>query len=78
MPGWNLAHGLVEGEMVVWCTFDHPLCHNDSASVYSMLSNGLQGTKCHATIVRYCNVNVRQDGCGAYMAIKTQHAGKAV
>ena len=71
-------HGSVEGEMVARYTFDHPLCRNDSATVYSMLSNGLQGTKYHATIVRYRNINERQDSRGAYMAIKTQHAGKAV
>jgi len=43
-----------------------------------MLHNGLQGTKYLTTIVRYRNLNGRQDGRGAYMAVKAQHARKAV
>jgi len=59
-------------------TYDQPLYHNDSTLVYTMLSNGLQGTQYHATIVRYRNLIGRQGGHTAYMAVKPQHAGKAV
>ena len=74
----SAEHGSVEAEMIARLSFNHPLHRNDSAMVYSLLSKGLQGTKFHATIVRYRNVGGQQDGRGAYMAIKTQHAGQAV
>ena len=71
-------HGSVEAEMVARFGFDHPLYRNDSSQVYTLLSQALQGTKYHATIARFKNVNGRQDGHAAYMALKSQHAGQAV
>ena len=36
------------------------------------------GSKYAATIARFRDVNGRMDGCGAYFAAETQHAGQAV
>ena len=64
--------------MIARLSFDHPLHRNDSSQVYILLSQALEGTKYHATIARFKGVNGRQDGCSAYMALKSQHAGQAV
>ena len=70
-------YGSVEGELIARLSFDHPLYRNDNELVYSILAKGLQGSKYAATIVRFRRRGV-MDGRGAFLAVKSQHAGKAV
>lgn len=73
----STEHGSVEGELIARLSFDHPLFRNDNELVYGILAKGLQGSKYAATIVRFRRNGI-MDGRGAYLAVKAQHAGKAV
>lgn len=73
----SMEHGSVEGELIARLSFDHPLYRNDNELVYSMLAKGLQGSKYAATIARF-RKNGTMDGRGAFLAVTSQHAGKAV
>ena len=73
----SLEHGSVEGELIARLSFDHPLYRNDNELVYTILAKALQGSKYAATIARFRRNGV-MDGRGAYLAVKSQHAGKAV
>ena len=50
---YSTEHGSVEGGLIVWLSFDHPLYQNDNDQVYSILVEGLSGEKYlfrHSTI----------------------------
>lgn len=75
---YSADHGSVEGELIARLSFDHPLYRNDNAQVYQELAKGLGGTKYIATILRFRLANGIWDGRGAFLAVKSQHAGKSV
>ena len=68
-------YGSIIGEMTHRLSHDHPLFRMDNAAVFDILEEALRGTTYAATIVRFRRT---RDGRGALMALKAQHAGKAV
>ena len=75
---YSEEHGSVEGELIARLSFDHPLYRNDNAQVYQELAKGLGGTKYLAMILQFRLANGIWNGRGAFLAVKSQHAGKSV
>lgn len=68
-------HGSVKAEMVARLSHGHGLFRDDNAAVFDDIEEAVRGTKFHASIAPFRRA---KDGRGAYMALKEQHAGKAM
>lgn len=67
-------HGSLKAEMEARVSHTHPLSKLDNANLFKMLEKATRGTKYSATVAPF---KKNQDGRGAYMALRAQHAGAA-
>ena len=65
----------IEQEMKNRVRHDHTLAKSDNSKLFQMIEKSVQGHDVSATIAPYKR---KEDGRGAFLAIKSQHAGKAV
>jgi hypothetical protein len=56
-------------------THNHPLYKVDNGSVFDMIEIAVRGHDVTATIAPFHRA---RDGCGTLLALKSQHAGKAI
>lgn len=68
------AHGSLKAEMEARVSHTNPLFKLDNAKLFKMLEEATRGTKYSATIAPFKR---NQNGRGAYMALRAQHAGAA-
>ena len=73
----SVETGSIEGglTLTVRMTHNHPLYKVDNGSVFDMIKIAVRGHDLAATITPFCRA---RDGCGALLAFKSQHAGKAI
>ena len=67
--------GSIEGDLTARMTHIHPLYKVDNGLVYDMIESAVQGHDVAATIAPFRR---QRDGRGALLALKSQHAGKAI
>jgi hypothetical protein len=67
--------GSIEGDMMARMSQAHPLFKVDDGTVFELIKNAVRGTAVAASIAPFC---CKQNGSGAFMAIRAQHAGKDV
>jgi hypothetical protein len=72
----SMEHGgSIKGDMIVRMSHVHPLFKVYNGAVFELIKNAVRGTADAASIVPFCR---EQNGHGAFMAIRAQHAGKDV
>jgi len=67
--------GSIEGDLTARMTHNHPLFKVDNGSVFDMIEIAVRGHDVAATIAPFRRT---RDGRGALLALKSQHAGKAI
>jgi hypothetical protein len=67
--------GSIEGDLTARMTHIQPLYKVDNGLVYDMIESAMQGHDVAATIAPFRHT---RDGRGALLAMKSQHAGKAI
>ena len=67
--------GSIEGDLTARMTHNHPLYKVDNGSVFDMIELAVRGHDVAAIIAPFRRA---RDGCGALLALKSQHAGKAI
>ena len=67
--------GSIEGDLTTRMTHNHPLFKVDNGSVFDMIEIAVRGHDVAATIAPFRRT---RDGRGALLALKSQHAGKAI
>jgi hypothetical protein len=68
-------YGSVEGEMIARLLHTHPLYKLDNGQVFDVIEAALRGTSISPSIAQFCKTH---DGCAAYLALVSQHAGRDV
>jgi hypothetical protein len=73
----SVETGSIEGDLTLTArmTHNHPLYKGDNGSVFDMIEIAMRGHDVAATIAPFRRA---RDGCGALLALKSQHAGKAI
>ena len=71
----SVETGSIEGDLTVRMTHNHLLYKVDNGSVFDMIEIAVRGHDVAATIAPFHRA---QDGRGALLALKSQHAGKAI
>ena len=71
----SVETGSIEGDLAARMTHLHPLYKVDNGMVYDMIEYAVRGHDVPATIAPFC---CARDGRGALLALKSQHAGKAI
>jgi hypothetical protein len=67
--------GSIEGDLTACMTHNHPLFKVDNGLVFDMIKIAVRGHDVAATIAPFCRT---RNGRGALLALKSQHAGKAI
>lgn len=67
--------GSIEGDLTARMIHNHPLFKVDNGSVFDMIEIAVRGHDVAATIAPFRR---KRDGRGALLALKSQHAGKAI
>ena len=65
----------IEQEMRIRVTHNHTLGRSDNSKLFQLIEKSVQGHDVSATIAPFKQT---EDGRAAFLAIKSQHAGKAV
>ena len=68
-------NGSVEGEMIARLSHTHPLFKSDNGQVFDVIEAALCGTSISPSIAQFRKT---RNGCGAYLALVSQHAGRDV
>ena len=73
----SVETGSIEGDLTLTAhmTQNHSLYKVDNGLVFDMIEIAMRGHDVAATIAPFRRA---QDGCGALLALKSQHAGKAI
>ena len=71
----SVETGSIEGDLTARMTHNHPLYKVDNGLVFDMIEIAVRGHDVAATIAPFRRA---QDGRGALLALKSQHAGKAI
>jgi hypothetical protein len=69
------VHGSIKGEMVARFSHNHGLFREDNAAVFDDIEEAMRGSKFAASIAPFKRA---KNGRAAYMALKEQHAGRAM
>ena len=72
---YSEEYELIEQEMKHCVRHDHTLAKLDNSKLFQLLEKSVQGHDVSATIAPFKR---KEDGRGAFLAIRSQHAGKAV
>ena len=70
---WAKEYGCIETELISLTDHAHALFRQDNADVYAKMEEATRNTTYWASIKPFQRT---QDGCGAYLALVTQFAGK--
>jgi hypothetical protein len=65
----------IEEEMKICVSHTHNLAKLDNTALFQLIDHAVTGHDASATIAIFCR---GQDGCGAFLAIKNQHAGRHI
>ena len=71
----SVETGSIEGDLTACITHNHPLYKVDNSLVFDMIKIATWGHDIAATIAPF---HCARDGHGALLALKSQHAGKAI
>jgi len=71
----SVETGSIEGDLTARMTHNHPFYKVDNGSVFDMIEIAVRGHDVAATIAPFRRA---RDGHGALLALKSQHAGKAI
>jgi hypothetical protein len=71
----SVEKGSIEGDLTARMTHNRPLYKVDNGSVFDMIEIAVRGHDVATTIAPFRRA---RDGCGALLALKSQHAGKAI
>ncbi len=71
----SVKTGSIDGDLTASIPHNHPLYKVDNGAVVDMIKSTVRGHNVAATIAPFC---CARDGCGALLALQSQHAGKAI
>jgi hypothetical protein len=71
----SVETGFIDGDLTAPMPHNHPLYKVDKGAVFDMIKGTVHGHNVATTIAPFCRV---WDGCGAILALQSQHAGKAI
>ncbi len=71
----SIETGSIDGDLTARMPHNHPLFKVDNGMTFDMIEMSVRGHDVAATIAPF---HPGQDGCGALLALQSQHAGKAI
>ncbi len=71
----SIETGSIDGDLMARMPHNHPLFKVDNGMTFDMIEMSVHGHDVAATIAPFGR---RQNGCGALLALQSQHAGKAI
>jgi hypothetical protein len=71
----SIETGSIDGDLTARMPHNHPLFKVDNGMTFDMIEMSVRRHDVATTIAPFC---CGQDGCGALLALQSQHAGKAI